>query len=222
MFASTLVNKTGTSITVTAGVGRGNTITIWQTGSSIRVRDSGDAVTPSGGCVAVSPTEVACTAAGTTEFVVHAGDQDDSVTSHLTSLGVTLLGGPGADSLSGGSANDTIEGDEGADFLSGGAGNDTLGGGTGADRIFGGSGNDSIEGRDGPDIINGDAGNDVIDGGSGNEQIVAGAGNDYADGNRGRDVINAVDNVSGNDYLEGGAETDNCHADLGDYKNGCP
>lgn len=222
LLATTLVNKTGTTITVTAGVGRGNTITVWQSGNTIRIRDTGDTVAPSGGCTAVSSIEVACTAAGTTEFVVHAGDQDDNVTSSLTVLGVTLLGGAGNDNLVGGSANDTLEGEEGSDFLSGGAGNNTLIGGSGADRIFGGLGNDSIEGRDGSDVINGNAGNDVIDGGPGNEQIVAGPGNDYADGGRGRDSINAVDDISGNDYVEGGSEVDDCRADLGDYINGCP
>ncbi|MFI5685404.1 calcium-binding protein [Streptomyces sp. NPDC051636] len=222
ILATTLVNKTGTTITVTAGVGRGNSITVGQTGNSITVRDTGDTVAASGGCTAISTTEVACTAADTTELVVNAGDQNDNVTSSLGNLGVTLIGGAGDDNLYGGSANDTLEGDEGSDFLSGGAGNDTLTGGADADRIFGGAGNDSIEGRSGSDVINGSSGNDVIDGGTGNEQIVAGAGNDYADGGSGRDTIDAVDNVSGNDYVEGGADVDDCRADLGDAVSGCP
>ncbi|MFF8353548.1 calcium-binding protein [Streptomyces chartreusis] len=220
--ATTLVNKTGTTITVTAGVGRGNTISVWQSGNSIRIRDTGDTVAPSGDCIAISATEVACRAADTTELVVNAGDQDDNVTSSLAALGVTLIGGAGNDNLYGGSANDTLEGDEGSDFLSGSAGNDTLTGGAEADRIFGGSGNDSIEGRGGSDIVDGNTGNDVIYGGSGNEQIVAGAGNDYAEGGNGRDTIDAVDNISGNDYVEGGADADDCRADLGDNVSGCP
>ncbi|WP_051804068.1 MULTISPECIES: calcium-binding protein [unclassified Streptomyces] len=222
LFATTLVNKTGTTITVTAGVGRGNTISVWQSGSNIRIRDTGDTVAPSGDCTAISTTEVACRAADTTELVVNAGDQDDTVTSSLATLGVTLIGGAGNDNLYGGSANDTLEGDEGSDFLSGGAGNDTLTGGAEADRIFGGSGNDSIEGRGGSDIVDGGADNDVIYGGSGNERIVAGAGNDYAEGGNGRDTIDTVDNVSGNDYVEGGADVDDCRADLGDNVSGCP
>ncbi|MFC5218816.1 calcium-binding protein [Streptomyces coerulescens] len=222
ILATTLVNKTGTTITVTAGVGRGNTISVWQSGNSIRIRDTGDTVAPSGDCTAVSTTEVACRAGDTTELVVNAGDQDDNVTSSLAAVGVTLIGGAGDDSLYGGSANDTLEGDEGSDFLSGGGGNDTLTGGAAADRIFGGSGNDSVEGRGGSDIVDGGAGNDVIYGGGGNEQIVAGAGNDYAEGGSGRDTIDAVDNVSGNDYVEGGADADACRADLGDNVSGCP
>ncbi|WP_191971815.1 calcium-binding protein [Streptomyces luteolifulvus] len=222
IFATTLVNKTGSTITVTAGVGRGNTITVWQAGNSIRIRDTGDTVAPSGDCAAISTTEVACTAVNTSELVVNAGDQDDGVTSSLATVGVTLIGGAGNDNLYGGSANDTLEGEEGSDFLSGGAGNDTLTGGAEADRIFGGAGNDSIEGRGGPDIVDGSSGNDVIYGGSGNEQIVAGSGNDYAEGGSGRDTIDAVDNVSGNDYVAGGADVDDCRADLGDNVSGCP
>lgn len=220
--ASTLVNKTGTTITVVAGVGRGNTITVWQSGGSIRIRDTGDVVAPSGTCIAISATEAACPAVGTTELVVNAGDQNDNVASSLPSLGTTLIGGPGDDNLYGGSANDTLQGDEGSDFLSGDAGNDTLIGGAEADRIFGGAGNDSVEGRGGADLINGNAGNDVIEGGNGSEQIVAGPGNDYADGGNGRAAIDAVDNVGGNDYVEGGPQADNCRADLGDSISGCP
>ncbi|MET8678004.1 calcium-binding protein [Streptomyces sp. NPDC004647] len=221
--AGTLVSKTGTSVTVTAGVGRGNTISVWQVGDTIRVRDTGDYIAALGGCTAVSATEAVCPAAGTvTELVVNAGDQDDNVTSSLAGPGVTLVGGAGDDSLQGGAANDTLEGDEGSDFLSGGGGNDTLVGGTGADRIFGGTGNDSIEGRGSSDTINGGAGNDVVSGGGGGDQVVAGAGNDFVEGGSGRDTINAVDEVSGNDYVQGGTEADSCTADLGDSIAECP
>lgn len=116
----TLVSRTGTSVTVTAAVGLSNTISVWQAGDTIRIRDTGDTVTALGGCRAVSANEAACPGAGSlTELVVHAGDQADDVTSFLESPGVTLVGGAGDDSLYGGGANDTLEGDEGADFLSG-------------------------------------------------------------------------------------------------------
>ncbi|WP_432093287.1 calcium-binding protein [Streptomyces sp. bgisy100] len=221
--AGTLVSKNGTSVTVTAGVGRGNTISVWQAGDTIRIRDTGDAVAAFGGCVAVSAIEAVCPAAGTlTELVVNAGDQNDSVTSSLATPGVTVVGGAGDDSLQGGNANDTLEGDEGADFLSGGGGNDTLTGAGGADRIFGGTGNDSIEGRDGSDTINGAAGNDVVSGGGGGDQVVAGEGNDFVEGGPGRDSINAVDEISGNDYVQGGTDADRCTADLGDSVTECP
>ncbi|MEE1754447.1 calcium-binding protein [Streptomyces sp. SP18CS02] len=221
--AGTLVSRTGTSVTVTAAVGLGNTISVWQVGDTIRVRDTGDTVTAFGGCTSVSTTEAVCPGAGSlTEFVVNAGDQSDNVTSSLAGPGVTLIGGAGDDSLHGGSANDTLEGDEGADFLSGGGGNDTLTGSSGRDRIFGGSGNDSIEGRNGSDIIDAGAGNDVVSGGNGNDQVVAGTGNDFVEGGAGRDSLDAVDEISGNDYVQGGTQTDTCPADLGDSVTECP
>ncbi|MER6386870.1 calcium-binding protein [Streptomyces sp. NPDC059382] len=219
----TLVSKAGTSVTVTAGVGLSNTLSVWQVGDTIRVRDTGDTVTALGGCTTVSANEAVCPGAGgLTELVVNAGDQDDDVTSFLASPGVTLVGGAGNDSLHGGSANDTLEGDEGSDFLSGGGGNDTLTGSSGPDRLFGGPGNDSIEGRGGSDIINAGAGNDVVSGGNGNDRVIAGSGNDYVEGGPGRDDLDAVDEVSGNDYVLGGAQDDTCRADLGDSVTDCP
>ncbi|MGP4002773.1 calcium-binding protein [Streptomyces sp. 8N706] len=221
--AGTLVSMSGTSVTVTAGVGRGNTISVWQVGDTIRVRDTGDQISAFGGCTAVSTTEAVCPGAGSlTELVVNAGDQNDNVTSSLASPGVTLVGGAGDDSLRGGGANDTLEGDEGSDVLSGTGGNDTLIGSTGTDRVLGGAGNDSIEGRGSADIIDGGAGNDVVSGDGGGDQIVAGTGNDYVEGGTGRDTINAVDEVSGNDYVLGGADADSCTADLGDSVTECP
>ena len=221
--AGTLVSKNGTSVTVTAAVGLGNTISVWQVGDTIRVRDTGDTIVAFGGCTALSATEAVCPGAGSlTELVVNAGDQADNVTSSLASPGVTLVGGAGDDSLQGGSANDTLEGDEGSDFLSGGGGNDTLNGASGPDRIFGGAGNDSIEGRASSDVINAGPGNDVVSGGNGGDQVVAGTGNDFVEGGAGQDTINAVDDVSGNDYVQGGTEVDTCSADLGDSVTECP
>lgn len=221
--ATTLVNKTGTTVTVTAGVGYGNTISVWQVGDTIRIRDTGDRIAASGGCTAVGVNEALCPgAATTTELVVSAGDQNDSVTSSLNGLGVTLFGGGGDDTLVGGGANDTLEGEEGADSLSGRSGNDTLIGGSGADRITGGLGNDSVEGREGADIIGSGAGNDVVEGGNGADHIVGAEGSDYVDGGNGRDTIDVVDEISGNDYADGGAGTDRCTYDLGDTVARCP
>lgn len=195
ILATTLVNKTGTTITVTAEVGRGNTISVWQSGSSIRIRDTGDTVAPSGDCTAISTTEVACRAADTTELVVIAGDQDDNVTSSLAALGVTLIGGAGNDNLYGGPGNDTISGLAGNDTINGNAGNDTL---------------------------NGDDGNDTLGGDQGNDTLTEGRGNDTHIGSEGNDTLNAVDNVIANDSLDGGLGFDTCNRDTGDTAINCP
>ena len=221
-YATTLVNKTGTTVTVVAGVGRANTITVWQVGNTIRVQDTGDYLAASGTCTQVTSTEVSCPDADTTtEVVVLAGDQNDSVTSRLAAVGATLVGGSGADTLIGGAANDTLEGDAGADALSGGPGNDTLTGGGENDLILGGEGNDTIEGEGGTDTIDGGAGNDAINGGAGNDRIFAGDGSDFVEGDNGNDVIYAVDGVPGNDYIFGGAGVDTCYADIGDIVDSC-
>ncbi|NCY08139.1 MAG: hypothetical protein EBX30_13215, partial [Betaproteobacteria bacterium] len=61
-------------------------------------------------------------------------------------IGLSLLGSAGADSITGGS---------GADRLDGGAGTDSIVGGTGADSIFGGSGADTIVGEQADALIDG-------------------------------------------------------------------
>jgi hypothetical protein len=73
-----------------------------------------------------------------------------------------ILGRGGDDTLSGGSANDTINGGGGADDLSGEGGNDVL---------RGGAGDDSIDGDEGNDRCLGDAGIDLIDGGGGDNIV---------------------------------------------------
>lgn len=236
---TTLVNKTGGTITVTAGIGVTNTVTVLRVGNEIRVRDTSDLVVPTGTCTSVSVNEAACPAAGTTRVVVYAGDRDDNVASGLAGVPTTLIGGPGADSLSSSGAGDTLQGDAGGDVLGGGPGPDTLDGGPGADTlnagggadtVSGGPGTDTANGGQGPDTVNGGgggdsldggAGNDLITGGAGRDDIVAGAGSDDVRGNAGADVLNLVDGVRANDRGDGGAGTDLCLADPGDSTVNC-
>jgi VCBS repeat-containing protein len=56
-----------------------------------------------------------------------------------------------ADTMTGGTGDDTIRGFGNTDTISGGAGNDTIDGGAGTDTIFGGAGNDTIAGGTGGD-----------------------------------------------------------------------
>jgi Ca2+-binding RTX toxin-like protein len=218
---TTLVNRTSSTITVVAGVGRENAITVWQVGTQIRVRDTGDNVIGSGGCWNVDANQAACPAAGTTEVVVIAGDQRDVVVSTLAVVGVTLVGGDGNDVLTGGAANDTLEGNQGNDTLTGGAGNDTLTAGEGNDTVFAGAGNDNVEGQAGIDQIFGGGGNDVLEGQGNQDVIFAGPGADIVSGGAGPDTLNARDGVNGNDFVDGGPGADACDADPGDTKVSC-
>lgn len=87
----------------------------------------------------------------------------------------TLTGGSGGDLLFGGSDNDALLGKGGFDYLFGGAGNDTLTGGDADDQAFGEGDNDRIVWNPGDDsdLNEGAAGNDTVEvnGGNGDEQF---------------------------------------------------
>jgi Ca2+-binding RTX toxin-like protein len=94
----------------------------------------------------------------------------------------------------------------------GGEGKDVLTGDGKANRIYGGGENDTIDGLGGDDTLDGLAGNDTVTGGSGADHIV---------GSYGNDTLLGRDSVSGNDKLDGWADTDTCQADRGDTKVRC-
>ena len=104
-----------------------------------------------------------------------------AVTLSNTLLSNTLLGGLGADSLSGieeaqleaGTSAVQINAKDfsGVVTLTGGNGNDLLTGTTHADVIDGGAGNDTIKAGGGNDTMSGGAGNDVIDGEAGDDVL---------------------------------------------------
>ncbi|RJF94507.1 DUF4394 domain-containing protein [Oleomonas cavernae] len=66
-----------------------------------------------------------------------------------------------ANSLTGGTGNDTLEGRSGDDTLAGGVGNDTALGGLGNDTLTGGDGDDTLNGGIGADTMKGGLGNDT-------------------------------------------------------------
>ena len=77
-----------------------------------------------------------------------------------------VIGGAGADIVTGDSANNVLDGRDGADTLSGGDGADTLIGGLGKDILSGGNGDDfflASSASDGIDTIDGGAGIDTAD-----------------------------------------------------------
>lgn len=78
---------------------------------------------------------------------------------------IVVLGGTGADSLTGSAGDDILAGvgtaglpaNDGADTLTGLAGADTLSGGAGNDQLFGGADNDVLIGGTGSDLLDGGA-----------------------------------------------------------------
>jgi uncharacterized protein YukE len=150
-----------------------------------------------------------------TEVIIRTGGGNDTITVAAgTRVGVTVLGGPG---------EDTIRGGEGADTLFGLWGGDTIEAGAGADRVFGGPDRDYLDGQDGDDTLDGGAGadtlyglagadrlwggeeRDYVDGGTGDDLLVGGLGHDDLVGGRGADRLLGGD---GDDRLYGGDDTD--------------
>ncbi|HEX7944658.1 MAG TPA: right-handed parallel beta-helix repeat-containing protein [Phenylobacterium sp.] len=82
-----------------------------------------------------------------------------------------------------------LVGGAGADTLSGLGGDDNISSQEGDDKVLGGDGNDSIWGAGGNDTLVGDAGADKLQGDAGNDSLAGGAGNDTLDGSAGADTL---------------------------------
>jgi len=137
------------------------------------------------------------------ENQVYGGTGNDTLTGG--SAGDTLDGGTGNDSLYGGAGNDSLYGGTDDDFVHGGTGNDELFGGTGDDYLSGAAGDDTAEGNAGADTLIGGAGNDTLSGGAGADDVQGGNDNDYLFGNDGADTLTGG---TGSDSLTGGDGSD--------------
>jgi len=138
--------------------------------------------------------------------------------------------------------SDSVKGLEGDDVIRGGQGDD--GGGTppcnnngGIVRgrpcatvmhlfltfgLEGGNGSDTIKGQADDDSLEGNDQNDHLAGGQGADCLGASCTVDPAIGSEpGNDVLKSRDNVSGNDYVDGGDNTDTCRIDAGDEVHNC-
>jgi Ca2+-binding RTX toxin-like protein len=73
----------------------------------------------------------------------------------------------GIEGLLGGSGADRLTGDGEANALYGNAGKDSLSGGADSDGLYGGTGNDTLSGGADEDLLSGDIGNDRLTGGTG-------------------------------------------------------
>jgi len=153
-------------------------------------------------------------------FIVHAERGDDIVSAlgglgtgtAFTSAGLTIIGGAGADTLTGGdfapvapTVADTIAGGTGDDAIDGAAGSDSLTGGRASDTVSGGSGNDAlIDGGAGDDRLNGGSGQDTLRGGAGDDLLIGGADADDIDGEAGSDTIDEGTSPNGSDRFADG------------------
>jgi Ca2+-binding RTX toxin-like protein len=133
-----------------------------------------------------------------------------------------LVGGSGADLLTGNSVSTTLVGGGGNDVIVAGSGGGTLDGGTGLDTAsfandtqgitaslasgtvsgpgLAGTGLVAIEnltGGSGSDKLTGNGAANVLSGGSGNDTLIGGAGNDTLDGGAGTDLADYSADTSG-------------------------
>lgn len=90
------------------------------------------------------------------------------------------IGGEGADTITGNSADNVLTGNGGRDTIAGGSGDDTLFGGAGADDLKGEADDDRLFGGEGDDKLSGGTGNDTLDGGTGADDLKGDSGYDTA------------------------------------------
>lgn len=145
------------------------------------------------------------------QISVDADDGNDVIIGSAD-LGATLLGGNGADTITGSTVGDVINAGDGADSVDAGDGNDTVIGGDGNDIIDTGNGDDSIDAGDGNDSVVAGDGLDSINGGDGADTLDGGLGNDDINGMSGFDSLIGGD---GDDTLLGGADADIIAGDTG-------
>ena len=141
-----------------------------------------------------------------------------------------VIGGGGADTITGNDGLNLLDGGAGADSISGGLGNDTLVGGAGVDTLYGGNDGDLAYGGTEGDLIYGDTGADTLFGEAGVDTLFGGADADLAYGGNDADLLygdsgndtlsgdDAADTVyggSGEDNLSGGAGTDQIFGGFG-------
>jgi RTX calcium-binding nonapeptide repeat (4 copies) len=151
------VTRTGNTVTIAAGTGETNHITVNRNNLGVTVKDTG--VNPT------APVGMGCTAnVGTADTVTCSPITGrPTVVANLNDGNDTFVVTSGADLIV------DVDGQAGNDQLNGGLNGDTLNGGSGEDTLDGVLGNDTLEGDDDNDTwaATYDGGNDTFTGGNG-------------------------------------------------------
>jgi Ca2+-binding RTX toxin-like protein len=189
------VTTSGDKVVYRAGAGERNDVTLSATSRSVIVKDAGASVT---GCTAIDANSALCEGVFRRASVTLGSGADKL---RVTGLAVSVDAGSGADRLTGGAEDDT---------LNGAAGNDVIDAGAGDDLLLGDAGNDTLRGGRGRDELDGDVGDDVL---------VGGPAKDLLFGFRGRDHIDSADGVV--ETVDCGTETDFARVDLRDRIQFC-
>ena len=127
--------------------------------------------------------------------------------------------------ITGTAANDTLTGTTRDDVIRLGQGDDFGMGDDGADVVKGQQDDDQVCGNDQNDELYGGQGDDELGGSDATSNCYTGTNNDANSGSgtyeTGNDFLKSRDNVSGNDEVDGGANTDTCVIDAGDSVTSC-
>lgn len=113
----------------------------------------------------------------------------------------TITGGAGDDKIYGGDGNDVLFAKGGNDYVSGGKGNDVLSGDEGSNLLYGNSGNDTFYADAGDDKIYGGSGFDTLDYSLASGAIVADLSKKSVTGaTTGNDTISSIDKIIGTNF----------------------
>ncbi|MBN8630228.1 MAG: Hint domain-containing protein [Rhodobacterales bacterium] len=123
-----------------------------------------------------------------------------------------VIGGSGADVITGSTGDNWLIGGGGADTIDGGAGNDTIDGGAGADSLVGGSGTDTAAYYTSTAAVQVTINGSANTGGAAAGDTLSGfenlTGSFYSDSLTGDGAANYIDGAGGSDTILGGAGND--------------
>jgi Ca2+-binding RTX toxin-like protein len=94
--------------------------------TSATAQQTGSRINPGAGCARLNDTTVRCPVAGITRIMLTGSDLDDTLKAGSIVIPLTIDGGAGLDSLTGGTAGDSLIGGADPDRFTGGTGNDTI------------------------------------------------------------------------------------------------
>ncbi len=140
-----------------------------------------------------------------TSIQINGGLGADYIRVKNTTLGVTVIGSSGDDTITTAEGNDYVEGGLGNDAVNLGDGDDYAIGNDETDTLYGGNGNDTLTGGPGRNLMFGEAGDDLLGGGNRPDSMYGGPGDDRMLGRQGGDALIGED---GNDTLDGGTGND--------------
>ena len=208
-FGST-ASKAGNTITVAAGGGETNVVTVSfdAVGNQYTITDTAG-ITATAPCVQVNPTTVTCPNGTVTNLVVNAGNRNDNITLDEATIPATLI-----TNLNGEQGDDTFLGANSSDTISGGTQDDSADGRRGADAYSGGPGTDSVSYTRNPVGVQVSVGSGTGDDGNGNDLTgssldTVGADNEAVFGTVGTDSIlgdgsdESLFGLGGADFLNG-------------------